>query len=290
MQPLISIGMPVFNCEKTLSAAVQSILNQTYDNWELLLIDDGSKDRTVAIANSFQDRRVHVFVDGTNQQLPSRLNQAIKLSKGKYFARMDGDDISYPERLQRQVEYLESHPEIDLLGTANINFDANGRATGVAPSQASHAEICSRPWAGFGLLHPSWMGKMDWFCKYQYRVDAIRMEDYDLMLRSYQHSRFAALPEILVGYRVASLSLKKTLISRYHLCSTLSKKALVDKNYLFAYGALEQVAKSSLEIFSVTTGLGFKLLQHRIGQPIQAAELVQWEQIWKQCNSEDLVL
>lgn len=290
MQPLISIGMPVFNCEKTLSAAVQSILNQTYDNWELLLIDDGSKDRTVAIANSFQDPRVHVFVDGTNQQLPSRLNQAIKLSKGKYFARMDGDDISYPERLQRQVEYLESHPEIDLLGTANITFDANGRATGVAPSKASHAEICSRPWASFSLLHPTWMGKMDWFCKYQYRADAIRMEDYDLMLRSYQNSRFAALPEILLGYRVASLSLKKTLISRYHLSSTLSKKALADKNYLFAYGVLEQVAKSSLEIFSVTTGLGLKLLQHRIGKPIEAADLVQWEQIWEQCNIKDLVV
>ena len=100
MQPLVSIGMPVFNCEKTLIPAVNSILNQTYSNWELFLLDDGSKDKTLEIANSFKDSRIKVIVDGLNKKLPSRLNQAIEMSQGKYFARMDGDDISYPERLQ----------------------------------------------------------------------------------------------------------------------------------------------------------------------------------------------
>ena len=289
MQPLVSIGMSVLNCEKTLSAAVQSIINQTYSNWELILIDDGSEDRTVEVAKRFhQDNRIRVFADGLNQQLPVRLNQAIALSRGKYFARMDGDDISYPERLQRQVEYLESHAEIDLLGTSYINFDANGRATGVTPSQASHAQICSRPWVSFGLLHPTWMGKIDWFCKYQYRADAIRMEDYDLMLRSYQNSRFAALPEILFGYRVGSLSLKKSLIGRYHLGIALGKKALVAKNHKFAVGMLTQVAKSLVEMVVIPTGLGVKVLRHRYGKPIEEPELIQWSQIWERCNSKEL--
>ncbi|PSB51390.1 glycosyltransferase family 2 protein, partial [Chroococcidiopsis cubana CCALA 043] len=93
MKPLVSIGMPVFNCEQVLTSAVNSIVNQTYQNWELILIDDGSKDKTLEVANSFSDPRIKVISDGLNLKLPRRLNQAISLSKGKYFARMDGDDI-----------------------------------------------------------------------------------------------------------------------------------------------------------------------------------------------------
>jgi glycosyltransferase involved in cell wall biosynthesis len=288
MQPLVSIGMSVFNCEKTLSAAVQSIINQTYSNWELILIDDGSEDRTVEIATSFhQDRRIRVFADGLNQQLPVRLNQTIALSRGKYFARMDGDDISYPERLQCQVDYLEQNPEIDLLGTSYINFDGDGHATGVGSRKLSHTEICSHPWSSFDLLHPTWMGRRDWFLKYQYRPDAIRMEDYDLMLRTYQTHKFAALPDVLLGYRVGSLSLKKILNGRYHLVITLAKKALAAKNYKFAYGVLTQIAKSLVEIAVIPTGLGVKVLRHRFGKPIEEPQLIQWSQIWERCNGKE---
>jgi glycosyltransferase involved in cell wall biosynthesis len=286
MEPLISIGMPVFNCEKTLSTAVQSIINQTYSNWELILIDDGSKDQTLAIAKSFRDPRIQVIADGHNQRLPVRLNQAIAASRGKYFARMDGDDFSYPERLQRQVEYLEHHPEIDLLGTAGINFDRDGRVTGATPWKQSHAEICARPWVGFPLQHPTWMGKLDWFQKFQYRPDAIGMEDYEIMLRTYQTSQFAALPEILLGYRVASLSLKKILISRYHFCVSLLQKALTDRNWIFVYGVLLQVAKSLVEIMTVPTGLGLKLMKHRLGSPVPAADIAQWQTNWSKFNCE----
>ena len=289
MEPLVSIGMPVFNCEKTLSAAVQSILNQTYSNWELILIDDGSKDLTLTIASSFQDRRIKVITDGQNKQLPMRLNQAIALSKGKYFARMDGDDISYPERFQRQVEYLENHPEINLLGTASINFDRDGHATGVLAWGISHAEICAHPWSGFGILHPTWMGKLDWFRTYNYRPDAIRMEDYDILLRSYQTSCFASLPDILLGYRVASLSLKKILTGRYYFCITLTKTAIADRNWMFAYAVLEQIAKALVEILLIPTGLGFKILRHRIGRSAQESQLAQWRQIWSQCNNPTYV-
>ncbi len=287
MQPLVSIGMPVFNCEKTLKSSVQSILNQTYHNWELILIDDGSKDDTLEIAKSFQDDRIKIISDGLNQQLPSRLNQAIALSSGKYFARMDGDDISYPERLQLQVAYLEEHPEIDLLGTATIRIDADGQATGVSARSETHAEICRSPWSVFNIAHPTWMGRLDWFDKHQYRPDAIRMEDYDFLLRTYQTSSFACLPDILLGYRVACLSLNKILNARYHLCITLGKKALMDKNYLFAYGALEQLAKSLVETIAITSGMGFKVLRHRVGFDMKESELLQWNQIWARCNGKD---
>jgi glycosyltransferase involved in cell wall biosynthesis len=286
MQPLVSIGMPVFNCERTLSTAIQSILNQTYSNWELIIIDDGSRDKTLEVANSFRDPRIEVINDGQNQRLPIRLNQAIALSRGKYFARMDGDDVSYPERLQRQVEHLERHPEIDLLGTAGVNFDRDGRATGRTPWKQSHAEICARPWVGFPLQHPTWMGKLDWFQKFQYRPDAIGMEDYEIMLRTYQTSRFAALPEILLGYRVASLSLKKVLVSRYHFCISLIQKALIERKLIFVYGVCLQVAKLLVEIVTIPTGLGLKLMKHRLGAPVKESEIDKWQQTWSKFNCE----
>jgi glycosyltransferase involved in cell wall biosynthesis len=287
MQPLVSIGMSVFNCEQTLSTAIQSILNQTYANWELIIIDDGSKDKTLEVARSFRDPRIKVINDGQNQRLPTRLNQAIGLSHGKYFARMDGDDVSYPERLQRQVEHLEQHPEIDLLGTAGVNFDRDGRATGRTPWKQSHEEICARPWVGFPLQHPTWMGRLDWFQKFQYRTDAIGMEDYEIMLRTYQTSRFAALPEILLGYRVASLSLKKVLVSRYHFCISLIQKALTERKWIFLYGVCLQVAKLLVEIVTIPTGLGLKLMKHRLGTPVKASDIDNWQKTWSNFQREE---
>ncbi|WP_414586014.1 glycosyltransferase family 2 protein [Scytonema sp. PCC 10023] len=286
MQQLVSIGMPVFNCEKTLISAVKSILNQTYSNWELILIDDGSNDKTLEIAKSFQDSRIKVIADGLNQQLPSRLNQAIAMSRGKYFARMDGDDISYPQRLQVQVEYLEKHPYIDLLGTGTMIFHSNGEARGKSLVKQSHAEICYHPWRGFGMTHPTWMGKIEWFRKYQYQPQAIRIEDQEILLRSYRNSRFACIPDILYGYRVESLSLKKSLSSRYYHSLFLMQKALAEKRFVFAYGMLQQIPKALVDIFAVATGLDFKILRHRAGIPVETAELIQWRQVWNQLNND----
>ncbi|PAX60011.1 glycosyltransferase family 2 protein [Brunnivagina elsteri] len=287
MHPLVSIGMPIFNCEITLISAIKSILNQTYRNWELILLDDGSQDKTLSIAQSFPDSRIKVITDKLNLKLPSRLNQAIAISNGKYFARMDGDDISYPERLQKQVEYLESNPEIDLLGTQFIVFDRYGNAKGKFKLKESHSEICSRPWSGIGLGHPTWMGKTEWFRTHQYRPKAIRMEDQDLLLRTFFNSKFACLPDILFGYRVDNLSLKKSLIGRYNLSIALVEQAWIQKNYLLAFGVLEQLVKASVDIFAITTGLNFKLLKHRNGSfPLSEDDLSKWQEIWSECSKE----
>lgn len=288
MKPLVSIAMPVFNCEKTLKAAVHSILNQTYQNWELLLIDDGSKDNTLEIATNFKDPRIRVIADGLNQKLQRRLNQAIALSKGKYFARMDGDDIAYPERLKSQVEYLEEHPEIDLLGTRYLVFDGQGNPMGISQGNLlEHNEICHRPRAGFKILHPTWMGKLEWFRTYQYRTWVTRAEDYEILLRSYQSSHFACLSDILLAYRVANLSLKKSLLSRYNLSIILLEKAWTEKKYGWTWGVIEQLAKASVDAVAMSTGLNFKLLRHRTGNyPVSPKELRQWKQIWEQCNTD----
>ena len=262
-------------------------MNQTYQNWELILIDDGSSDKTLSIAKTFKDPRIHVIADGLNKNLPSRLNQAIDISQGKYFARMDGDDISYPERLESQVEYLENHPEIDLLATHVLVFGKDGCARGVYTANEYHVDICCRPWSGFGVIHPTWMGKIEWFRTYPYQPQAIRMEDFEILLRTYQNSRFHCLPKILFGYRVESISLQKSLSSRYYLSRTLIKTGWQSKNWMFTYGALEQVAKAVVDIFAVSTGLSFTILRHRSGSPASSLELQQWEEVWRKCNSRE---
>ena len=110
MSPLVSIGISVYNCQATIGSAFRSILNQTYENWELILIDDGSQDDTLTIIKQFNDDRIRIYSDGRNRGLPGRLNEAVALSQGKYFARMDGDDICYPTRLASQVDFLEKNP------------------------------------------------------------------------------------------------------------------------------------------------------------------------------------
>ncbi len=217
--PLVSIALPSFNAEKTVGDAIASIMLQTYQNWELLFIDDGSSDQTVAVARSFKDPRIKIYADGANKGLPARLNEAIDKSAGKYFARMDNDDICFPDRLLRQVEYLEAHGDVDLLATRALTFVTPGQVVGLFPFRETHEEICSHPWRGFYLPHPTWMGRLEWFKKYRYRTPGVRnAEDQELLLRSYPASRFACLPEILFAYRLrVKLSLKINMTARASL-------------------------------------------------------------------------
>lgn len=284
MEPLVSIGMAVWNCEKTLQPALQSIINQTYQNWELLLIDDGSSDHTLSIARSFHDSRIQVIADGLHKNLAIRLNQTVSLAQGKYFARMDGDDIAYPNRLETQVQYLEKHLDVDLVGSGIIIFGKAGQPLGISCSISSHEEICRCPRSGLYLTHPTWVGRIEWFRQHSYRNHAIRMEDQDLLLRTYQTSHFACIPEALLGYRNETLSLKKILTGRYHFSISLIEKAIVEKQYLFLIGVLEQVIKALVDILAITTGLEKVILRHRFGKPIDMNHLLEWQLIWSICN------
>src|SRR5579884_4124620 len=119
---LVSIVMPVFQCESTIAASVRSIVAQTYQNWELLIIGDGCTDRSLDVAADFRDSRIQIIAHKKNVGLSARLNEGVALSRGEYIARMDGDDICYPTRLTAQINFLESHPEVDLLGSSIVLF------------------------------------------------------------------------------------------------------------------------------------------------------------------------
>lgn len=201
--PLVTVAMPVYNAGKYLRLAVLSIVNQTFTDWVLLIVDDGSTDHALQDIADIDDVRIRVYRDGINKGLAVRLNECIDLARGKYIARMDQDDVSYPERFARQIEALKNDSRLDLVATRAITIDENDQATGLFPYAISHEEICARPWRGFYLAHPTWMGRIEWFRKYHYTVPGPYFcEDQDLLLRSYRTSRFATLDEILFAYRI----------------------------------------------------------------------------------------
>src|SRR6516164_1614607 len=157
--PLVSIGMPAFNCEETLAVAIRSILSQSCEDWELLVMEDGSGDGTLEVARSFSDSRISVISDASHKGLVARLNQAVEISLGKYFARMDADDVAYPERFERQVEYLERHPQVDLVGCHMLMFRDGGIAFGCRLTPENHEVICDQPASGFRIAHATLMGR-----------------------------------------------------------------------------------------------------------------------------------
>jgi glycosyltransferase involved in cell wall biosynthesis len=203
--PLVTVAMPVYNAGRYLRLAVLSIVKQTFTDWELLIIDDGSTDNALTSIGDIQDERIHIYSDGDNKGLATRLNECIDRARGKYIARMDQDDVSYPQRLAQQVAMMEALPLLDLCGVRAITISEQNKAIGTLPWAMSHEAICAQPWRGFYLPHPTWMGRTEWFRKYRYAQPAPYFcEDQELLLRSYSDSHFSAVNEILFAYRVRS--------------------------------------------------------------------------------------
>ena len=195
--------MPVYNAGKYLRLAVLSIVRQTFTDWELLIVDDGSTDNALQGIADIDDARIRILRDGKNKGLAARLNECIDLARGKYFARMDQDDVSYPERFSQQIAALQKDSALDLVAVCAITIDESNKVTGVFPKAIAHEEICARPWRGFHFPHPTWMGKMEWFRKFRYAEPGPYFcEDQELLLRSHDMSRFATIDEILFAYRV----------------------------------------------------------------------------------------
>jgi glycosyltransferase involved in cell wall biosynthesis len=279
--------MPVLNAGSTAGAAIQSILNQTFADWELLVIDDGSRDGTVGIVRDYSDFRIRIFSDGAHKGLVARLNEGIALSRGKYFARMDGDDVSYPERLAAQVEHLAQHPEIDLLGGGVLVFGHGGNLLGMRKAPMTHESICSRPWKGFYLTHPTWMGRTEWFREHRYCPRALRCEDQELLLRTYENSRFAALHQIVLGYNEEQLSLSKILCSRRHFAAAVFRRAIPKRQYFVAVAALiDQSVKGLVDSLAIGTGLNRRILRHRAVAVADEAVTQQWKKVWSEVQGK----
>lgn len=282
VNPLISVVMPVFNCEATLAIATRSMLRQTCADFELLILDDGSTDDTVEVARSCAEPRVRVIVDSSgNQGLASRLNQGIDLARGCYVARMDGDDISFPLRLQRQLEFLEGHQEIDLVGCSMVIFKGAGELVGVQPAKRRHDEICGNFLRSCLLPHATWMGRTSWFRTHRYDPTRRRAEDRELLLRTRQCSQFAGIPEALYAYRVNGVSIRNNAVARYEYLRSVLADASGRREWLRFVGAgTAELAKLAIDTAAMATHSERFWLRHRARNLRDREVISHWQGIW----------
>jgi hypothetical protein len=190
---------------------------------------------------------------------------------------MDADDIAYPQRLEKQLRFLAERPDVDLTGGCAVVFADGGAPLGKRNYPAAHADIARRPLYWFKLMHPTFMGKTSWFRRYRYRADAIRCEDMDLLFRARAGSRFANLPEIVLGYRQGSLDLRKCLRGRW-MWFRCSGRYLNGTERL-RVGAVEAV-KSCWDVVAVAARADGAWLRSRYAT-LNDEELNEWRQVWK---------
>lgn len=203
---MISILLPVYNAGETLPETLQSILNQSYRDWELIVINDGSTDRSEAILLSYTDPRIRYYKNDINLGLIATLNKGLTLVKGDYVARMDSDDIMAPERLQTEINFLERHPEIALCGSDHIVFNPDGfrkRQYYFRTTDEIKAELLfNTPFS-----HPTILIRKEVLLKYTYRKEYIYAEDYKLWQEILSDGYCAAnIPSPLLFYRIGNVS------------------------------------------------------------------------------------
>jgi glycosyltransferase involved in cell wall biosynthesis len=202
--PAISVAMGVYNGETHLREAIESILNQSFADFEFIIINDGSNDNSQKILEECaqKDRRVSIYTQ-SNHGLAYTLNRAIKLSKGKYIARMDADDISLPSRLESQIKFIEQYPNTVLLGTAFETMDESGKPRGKIVVPIINIDIKRELYYRNTFAHGSTMYSRSAAIKAGlYSENVGYAEDYDLWLRMREYGDFANLPTFLFQYRI----------------------------------------------------------------------------------------
>ena len=212
--PLISVCLPVYNVERYVAEAVESILGQTLADFEFLILDDGSTDGSLEILRRYADRDPRIrLTSQPNKGLVASLNELIDLARGEFIARMDGDDISSPERFRRQVNYLRAHPECVLVGSRVRLIDPEGDPLCDWCTIQEHEALEStflRAELVTVVSHPAIMMRRDAVLAIgKYRPFEV-IEDVNLFLRLSENGRIANVPEALLKYRIHASNISKT--------------------------------------------------------------------------------
>jgi glycosyltransferase involved in cell wall biosynthesis len=249
--PAVTVLMPVYNGEKYIHEAVESVLSQTFSDYEFLIIDDGSSDSGMDIVRTYKDERIRILSNEGNIGIEESLNRGIREARGKYIARMDADDISLPRRFERQVTLMEDREDVAVCGTY---FEYFGSVNGRARSLAAHnAEIRCRLLFGNAMAHPTVLLRRDVMLGNDFFYDRSfhGAEDYDLWVRMSERFKLANIPEILIRYRThnqqvsayrAELQKKAASAIRARQLRNLVPDVTVDEMMLF-----DRIAEKTIE-------------------------------------------
>ena len=267
-RPLVSVVMPVYNAERYLGESIDSILGQTFQDFELLLVDDKSRDSSPEIAAGYAacDPRVRTVRLDTNQGSVRARNIGIAEARGKYYAVQDSDDISLPERLQLQVDFLEANPELAVVGAASLIIDENGdvRASRTYPSDPEKVKknaILANPFAHSATtVRMEVLRRLGGYPVLPYRAS----DDYCLWLRLLSQYPGSNLPQFLLKYRLFTSQYKNSIRQKLRNTVHAQRPWLLHPEYRSALGLLNYSLEHALMLLPQPVVLSlFKLKKYR---------------------------
>lgn len=215
-KPVISVIMPVYNCEEYLRDSISSILCQTYTDFEFIIVNDGSSDSSLGQIKRFakEDSRIKIVSRG-NKGLVASLNEGLSLARGEFIARMDADDVALPSRFVVQLEYFKSHPEIDILGGQARAIDEKGQPAGLVRKPIKKRCIRESLKYSCPLIHPTYMVRKDVFRNLKGYRDLVSVEDLDFLLRACESGyKIGNVPNEVLLYRINSAGMSSRHILR----------------------------------------------------------------------------
>jgi glycosyltransferase involved in cell wall biosynthesis len=254
-EPLVSIFLPSYNYSRYIGITIQSVLDQTYQNWELFIYDDCSSDNSVEIILSFRDKRIRLVVSKTNQGAPYQHNQAIILMKGKYMGSVGADDYFAPDKLAKQVAFLEAHPEIDIVGTYVNQIDGAGKLVcGDTQRWFNHDLDVNLPenWAFQNrVCRPSALFRSGLVEKVgEFNTELRYVPDYDHWLRCLVNgAKFHILKEPLTYYRIHDSNLSLTGNNEVRLTEVMYLMAVYWGKYVVSIGQNLLLRQKFNEVF-----------------------------------------
>lgn len=219
MKPDISLIMSVYNGETYLAEAIESVINQTFKNWELIIINDCSTDSTEKILSDFsvRDERIKVYPNEINLKLPTSLNKAISLCTGKYIARMDADDICLPDRLEKQYKFMQEHSDVALSSCRFMTVKNGVYASGGAGGRCDFESLKAMLLVTNPILHPGVIAKAEVLKSFNYDTTLTCTEDLELWTRlATNNQKIEIFPECLLIYRLHDKQITSTTLERQH--------------------------------------------------------------------------
>ncbi len=231
-KPLVSVLMSVYNDASHLTAAVESILAQTLDDLEFIIIDDGSTDGSTELLNTINDPRIRLTLSKRNWGLTASLNRGLRECRGRFVARIDADDVAVPERLHRQVEVLEQRADIGILGSARLLIDEHDQLVGRSHPPVEDLAIRWKSLLGNPFGHPTVMLRAELLKRHRLQYDRTfrTAQDYELWTRLLRVARGANLAEPLVRYRLrngASRTDKEQQLENHDRIAALSIRRML---------------------------------------------------------------
>lgn len=282
----VTICIPFYNAESTLLDAIRSVFAQTHDNWELILIDDGSTDRSLEIAQSIKDPRVTVYADGENRKLAGRLNQVTNLANYDFIARMDADDMMSPYRIERLLDILSDNDSYDLASSGTYSIKDDGSYNGYRGRTEKNYTFEGLLNKSQGFLHAGLIARKSWYKRNHYNESLSLGQDSDLWLRAARANDFRAISikDPLYMYREEGNVTPQKLLKAYKLERNNHAHMINKKKDRIKYVAKSFAKTGVVKIMSATGTLDYLLYRrNKIDNNVKSLE--QFNKLMADINS-----